>query len=289
MERVLIDLDQSIWGEYISTTFEIPFIKFRKRYFPDGESYFRVLDEVSNKEVVVICTLNNPNAKLLDLVFISKTLKENGALRIGLIAPYLPYMRQDIQFNPGEGINARYFASVISAHFNWLITVDPHLHRISTLENIFSISTRVLKSYQYIADWIRENVQNPLILGPDSESKQWVEKVAFETHSPYEVLEKIRMGDREVEEMLPDLSSYKDHTPVIIDDIISSGETMTRAVHNLARLGLAPPVCIGIHGIFADDAYSTLVNSGAREVVTCNTIKHPSNKIDVTQGLTKLL
>lgn len=289
MERVLIDLDDDIWGKYVNEKFNISPLKFKLRYFPDGESYFRVMEPVDGKEIVVICSLHEPNRKIFDLILISKTLKDYGAKRIGLITPYLAYMRQDKCFNEGEGVNARYFAEIISEHFNWVITVDPHLHRISSLEDIFPVSSRVLRSAPFISEFIKKNIPKPLILGPDSESKQWVSRVASEIQAPYQVLEKIRLGDRHVKETLPQVSEFEAYTPVLIDDIISTAQTLIQAVHNLKDLHLAPPVCIGIHAVFAEDAYEKLLDAGVKDVITCNTIKHPSNRIDVTPGLTRLL
>jgi ribose-phosphate pyrophosphokinase len=289
MERALIDLDENTWGASISSKFDIRNLKFRKRYFPDGESYFRVMEDVKGKEIVVVCSLNDPNAKILDLALISRTLRDNGAVRVGLIAPYLAYMRQDKQFNAGEGVNAKYFAEILSRHYNWLITVDPHLHRFRALEEVYSISTRVLRSAQFIADYIRENIHNPLIIGPDSESKQWVEQVALAIPAPFEVLEKIRLGDKEVKETAPYLANYQNHTPVLIDDIISTAQTLIQATKNIKKLNMKAPVCIGIHAIFADNAFADLVEAGVKDIVTCNTIRHPTNKIDVSGGLTKLL
>ena len=144
MERVLIDMDLGAWGKVIRRQFKIPELKMTRRNFPDGESYFRVLENVKGKEVIIICTLNDPNHKTVELVLLNKTLRENGAARVGLVAPYLPYMRQDKQFNPGEGISAKYYASIISENFSWFITADPHLHRISRLSSVFSISSRVV-------------------------------------------------------------------------------------------------------------------------------------------------
>ena len=71
------------------------------------------------------------------------------------------------------------------------------------------------------------------------------------------------------------------HTPVLVDDIISTAHTMIETVQHLRVAGMAPPVCIGVHPVFAGTAYDDLVAAGAAEVISCNTIQHPSNRIDV--------
>ena len=71
------------------------------RRFPDGESYVRLRDAVRDRDVVLVCTLNAPDEKTLPLLFAGRTARELGARRVGLVAPYLAYMRQDKRFQPG--------------------------------------------------------------------------------------------------------------------------------------------------------------------------------------------
>lgn len=250
--------------------------------FPDEESCVQIRTDVKNREVIFVASLDRPNKKILPLIFAADTAKNLGAKKIGLVVPYLPYMRQDKQFNPGEGISAIYFAKLISHHFNWLLTIDPHLHRIKSLSEIYSIPTTVLHIIDPIVDWIKENVIQPLLIGPDSESEQWVSAVAEKANIPYVISDKIRTGDRTVKVSIKGLEKYQNHTPVLIDDIISTAKTMTTTIKHLHDNHMTPPVCIGIHAIFAENSYNDLKNSGASKIVSCNTIKHPSNAIDVT-------
>lgn len=68
-----------------------------------------------------------------------------------------------------------------------------------------------------------------------------------------------------------------------MDDIISTARTMIETVNHLKNARMKPPVVIGVHAIFSGNAYEDLHKAGTKEIVTCNTIKHVSNKIDVTQ------
>ena len=250
------------------------------RQFPDQETYIKIESDVKNKHVVMICTLNQPDTKLLPLYFLSQTAKELGAKSTAIVAPYLAYMRQDKRFQAGEGITSTYFAKLISSFADFLITIDPHLHRRSTLSEIYTIPTKVLHAANLISDWIKNNIEKPLLVGPDSESAQWVSEVAHNANAPFIVLEKIRKGDEEVAVSVPDVEKYKNHIPVLVDDIISTAQTMIATIGHLKNAGMQTPVCIGVHGIFANNAYTNLLNTGAT-VITCNTIIHESNKINV--------
>jgi ribose-phosphate pyrophosphokinase len=250
------------------------------RTFPDGETYLRLIDNMAGRAVVLVCTLQHPNDKLLPLLFAATTARELGATSVGLVAPYLAYLRQDSRFQPGEAVTSRHVAHLISEAFDWLVTVDPHLHRYSSLEEIYRIPARIVHAAPLIARWIRDNVRDAVIIGPDSESKQWVSEVAEDAGVPFAVLEKHRHGDRQVTIDAKNIDSLTDRTPVLVDDIISSGRTMIETVRVLSPLGKSPPVCIGVHGLFADQADKILARAGAR-VITCNTVPHSTNAIDV--------
>jgi ribose-phosphate pyrophosphokinase len=258
---------------------------FETRTFPDGETYVRILSDVKDKKVILVCTLHNPDSKLLPLYFMAKTAKELGAKSVTLIAPYLSYMRQDTVFQPGEAVTSTYFAQIISSMADTLITIDPHLHRRSSLSEIYTIPSRVEHAANHISSWIKYTVEKPILIGPDSESEQWVAEVAKNANAPYIILTKVRHGDRDVEISVPLIEKHKDFTPVLVDDIISTGRTMIETIKHLKTAGMKPPICVGVHAVFAGNAYQEILNSGAKEIITCNTIPHESNRIDISDLL----
>lgn len=251
------------------------------RRFPDGESYICVESSVKEKTALVLAVLREPDAKMLPLIFLAATLRDLGAKRIILVAPYLPYMRQDRHFRAGEGITSVYFAGIISEWFDALVTVDPHLHRRKSLNEIYSIPSFALHAAPLISNWIRENIEKPLLVGPDNESEQWVKSVADAAAAPFVVLEKVRRGDRDVEISVPQIEKWNGRTPILVDDIISTAKTMIETVGHLKDLQFNPPVCIGVHALFAGNAYADLLEAGVEKIVTCNTVPHESNNIDV--------
>jgi len=258
---------------------------FTVRRFPDGESYVRLLCDVEGQQAVVVCTLFQPDDKILPLYYLTKLLKDSGAQSVTLVAPYLSYMRQDKVFNPGEAVTSDYFAVLLSSFVDRLITIDPHLHRHGSMSEFYTIPCKVIHAAPLLSDWIRQNVVNPVIVGPDSESEQWVSEVAQKAGAPFLVLEKVRRGDHDVDVSTPVVEPYASHTPVLVDDIISTANTMIETVKHLRAKGMAPPVCIGVHPVFAGNAFDDLVAAGAAGVISCNTIQHPSNRIDVAEIL----
>ena len=250
------------------------------RHFPDHESYIRVKSAVQSKPVAILCSLNSPDTKIMSIIFLSQTLKELGATHITLIAPYLGYMRQDKRFQDGEAITSDIFAKLLSPYIRRLITIDPHLHRHKRLEEIYNCACTVLTAAPLMAAWIAAHVPNPLIIGPDMESEQWVANVAQRAKAPYIILEKTRHGDRDVEILLPDATPHKKRTPVLVDDIISTGSTLIKAIGLLQQQGFTHSICMATHGLFSDADYQRLQQTGTH-IVTSNTISHPTNAIDI--------
>ena len=258
---------------------------FTVRRFPDGESYVRLLCDVEGRQAAVVCTLFQPDDKILPLYYLSRLLKDSGAQSVTLVAPYLAYMRQDKVFNPGEAITCEYFAALLSSAVDRLITIDPHLHRYSYMSELYTVPCKVIHAAPLLSDWIRQNVVNPVIIGPDSESEQWVSEVAAKAGAPFLILEKVRHSDHDVDVSKPVVEPFSSHTPVLVDDIISTAHTMIETVEHLRVAGMAVPVCMGVHPVFAGNAYDDLIVAGAARVVSCNTIQHPSNCIDVADML----
>lgn len=256
--------------------------------FPDGEVHVRLQTPVSDAEVVIVCTLDRPDEKVLPLLWLAIAARQGGARRVGLVAPYLAYMRQDAVFRPGEIRTAEHFAKLLTGYFDWLVTVDPHLHRIPNLSDIYGVPATAVQAARAVAAWVQAHVANPLLVGPDEESRQWVEHVATLCGAPWTVLKKTRHSAWKVEVSAVGADLDLARTPVLMDDIISTGRTMVAAAHLLCRAGLPRPLCVAVHAVFAGDAYSEL-SAVAADVVTCDTIAHPTNRIELTEPLVEAI
>jgi ribose-phosphate pyrophosphokinase len=258
--------------------------QLEQRHFPDDESYLRVASDVYGTSAVLVCALDRPDTKLLPLAFAADTLRDLGVRRVGLVAPYLAYMRQDRRFHPGEAVTSRTFAKLLSQHVDWLVTVDPHLHRYHALTEIYTIPAEVVHAAAPMAKWIREHITRPLLIGPDRESAQWVSEVATAAGADYVVCDKERRGDREVSIVMPDLSNYMDRQAVLIDDVASSGRTLSVAAGQLQAMGFAKPDCLVVHPLFAGDSFEVL-SQATRQIASTNTINHESNQIDIAEAI----
>lgn len=260
-----------------------------RRQFPDGETYLRLRSTVDRQDIVLLCTLDRPDSKLLPLLFAAAAARAQGARSVGLIAPYLSYMRQDRAFHPGEAITSKTFARLLSDGLDWLITLDPHLHRYTSLDAVYTVPSFVATAAAPIAAWVGREVDNPVIIGPDEESRQWVARIAKLAGARSTVFRKTRQGDFDVSITADEAFTRAGATPVIVDDIASSARTMIEAVQLLRRAGMPPPVCVAVHPIFAGDAYEKLLAAGARKIVSTNAVPHASNAIDISGEIGALI
>lgn len=113
-------------------------------------------------------------------------------------------------------------------------------------------------------------------------SEQWVSQIAEQSGHPFLIGSKQRFGDRDVRVNLPDLSSYQQCAVVIIDDVISSGQTILKCIVALQAQGIEWIKCASVQGIFANGADAQLPAAGLDELATTNTIVHRSNVMDIT-------
>ena len=256
--------------------------------FPDGESYVRIRGDVGNSDTFLVCTLADPDRQFLPLVFAARVLRAAGARRVSLIAPYLAYMRQDRAFAVGEAVSSRIFADLISREFDRLITVDPHLHRIASLQEIYSIPATVVHTSELIGTWVRDHVASPIVLGPDAESAQWAKSIARDAGCPWGVFRKERRGDREVHLIAPSLDEHRTRTPVLVDDIISSGATLIQAAKLLRAADMLLPYCIAVHAL-CDEGTAAEIQGLGQSLLTSDSIPNPHSAFGVASLIAEQL
>ncbi|HMO67898.1 MAG TPA: ribose-phosphate diphosphokinase, partial [Novosphingobium sp.] len=196
------------------------------RRFPDGESLVRVTGAADT--ALLFRSLDDPNAKLVELLLAASALRDGGARRVVLVAPYLAYMRQDMAFHPGEAVSQRVIGQLLADAFDGVVTVDPHLHRIASLgEAVPGIPALALSAAPAIAAAIASDLDPAtLLVGPDSESRPWVESIARPLGLDVLVGEKVRHGDREVALGVPGCEAARGRPVMLVDDLISSGTTL---------------------------------------------------------------
>jgi len=258
------------------------------RRFPDGESLLR-LPPVLPEQVIICRSLDRPNDKLVELLLAAENARALGARHLTLVAPYLCYMRQDKAFNEGEAVSQQIIGRFLAGVFDTLLTVDPHLHRISNLAEAVPATAAIsLSAASQMGVFLARRASHPLIVGPDEESGQWVREVAGSASLEYVVAKKIRQGDRQVEISLPQCD-YAGRDIVLVDDIGSTGATLAVAARALREAGAGRIDVLVTHALFVGDALAQMNAAGISEVWSSDSVSHSSNIFELAPLLASAL
>ncbi|MDD3797753.1 MAG: ribose-phosphate diphosphokinase [Novosphingobium sp.] len=256
---------------------DIPVHEVAVRRFPDGESLVRV--ENATPTAILYRSLDDPNAKLVELLLAAAALRDNGAARVILVAPYLAYMRQDIAFHPGEAVSQKVIGALLARHFDAVVTVDPHLHRIHSLGQVMPGIAAVALSAAPALSAALDDTAAPVVVGPDSESRQWVEAIATPLGLDVLVGAKHRRGDREVSIAIDGIGEVAGRKAVLVDDVIASGATLIEAAQLLRDAGAIAVEALATHCLASADDLARMKAAGITRVRSTDSVAGPTATI----------
>lgn len=257
-----------------------PAVTIGRHRFPDGETRLR-LPPALPPDVVMLRGLQDPNAKLTELLLAAGGARALGVRRLWLVSPYLAYMRQDMAFTPGEVVSQRVLGGLLAQAFDAVVTVDPHLHRIATLDEVLPGRRGVaLSAAPLLGAWVAAQVPGALLLAPDEEAGQWVRAAAQGPGLDFAVCHKDRHGDREVDVALP-RTEVRGRAVVLLDDVASTGRTLAAAARGALAAGAASVDVAVTHALFIGDALATVKAAGVRQVWSSDAVAHASNAVSV--------
>ena len=280
MSLVLAFQDEAVLAQSLATAMGWPLAWVDEHNFPDGETRLRLPPHLP-PQVVLLRGLQQANTRLTPLLLAAAGARELGAQQITLISPYLAYMRQDIAFTPGEVVSQRHLGRLLAASFDAVITVDPHLHRVTTMDEVVPGRRGVaLTAAELLGGHVARQVPGALLLAPDEEAGQWVRRAALAHGLDHAVCRKQRHGDRDVEVSLPD-HDVAGRAVVLLDDVASTGRTLIAAARGALDRGAASVDVAVTHALFMGDALAQVHAAGVRQVWSTDCVPHPSNAVSV--------
>jgi ribose-phosphate pyrophosphokinase len=257
------------------------------RRFPDGESL--VQTPASATTAILYRSLDNPNGKLFELLLAASALRDLGAQRVVLVAPYLAYMRQDRAFEPGEAVSQKVIGRLIADHFDAVLAVDPHLHRTATLSTVVPrIPAYSLSAAAALADAIGVE-RRPILVGPDAESRQWVTAIAERHGLETLVGTKERRGDRDVTLKIEGIAAVTRRRAVIVDDTVSSGATLIACARLVADAAASSIEAAVTHCLAGPDDLRALSLAGISHLHATDTVAGPHSTIPLAGMIARSL
>lgn len=254
--------------------------------FPDGESLVRV--DPPAERAILYRSFDRPNDKLIELALAAAALRDGGCRDITLVAPYLAYMRQDRAFHPGEAVSQRVIGRLIAGVVDRVLTVNPHLHRTSMIEAVFpGIGALAVDAAPAFADaLLAEGIaRDALVLGPDAESRPWVEALAARLGVKGMTARKRRAGDQSVTLTLPAGTLLGGRTVLILDDIVSTGTSLAECARAAKAAGAARIEALVIHALHDAATERRLAAAGIERLRSTDSVAHPSNAVPLASLL----
>lgn len=260
------------------------FLDTEVKQFPDGEVYIRFLGEVAKNEVVVVQSLGHqPNQYLVELFLMIDALKDLKAKQIIVVLPYFAYARQDERFKPGEAISLKTMSRLIeNAGADYIFTIDSHRHRVIDQDTLTKIPLKDLTAMAELAKYVNSKfeLRNPAVIGPDVEAGAWAKIAAEALSVDYDALEKKRYNAQTVE-IKPQRLDLKNRDVLIVDDIISTGNTIIKAIDVIKKNGASNIYVACTHALLVLNALVRIYQAGAIDVVGTDTVSSPISHVSV--------
>lgn len=271
-----LKLSKKIANYYGNNLNKIKFIKFS-----DGEYVISFKESVFNKQIFIIGSTFPPADNLMELLLICDTAKRASAKDITLVIPYFGWARQDRKDKPNTSISAKLVANLItSAGATRIITMDLHADQI---EGFFDISVNHIYSYNIFMKYIKKlKLENLTFASPDMGGTKRARNYAIKFGCSVIVCYKERNKANEIEFMKL-IGDVKNKNVIIVDDIVDTAGTLTKAANLIKKKGALSVRAIVTHPILSGDAYQKIENSHLSQLITTNTIpiKILSPKIEI--------
>lgn len=244
---------------------KIPSVKIEKSFFLEGELNVKIKEDLKEEEVIIISNIMTEN--ILEFLFIVDAAKRMGAKIKRIIIPFLSYARQDKLYTRGESVSGAVICSILKSLKIPIVVFDIHSLRLRKYLKFENVSLLPLFIEELPKkDWV--------VISPDKGGVERAKKIAKILEAPLLIIKKVR--NNHINMWLNKELPKED--VLIVDDMISSGTTILKAVKILKKKGAKNIYCISTHGLFIGGARSKLLKSGIKKIFVTNSLPIKSSK-----------
>lgn len=276
------------FGQKIADFLDVGFVHFEKRIFPDGEVCPRIMEEISDDHVVFVNRMALPavpNTYYMETLLAMKCLRGMGVDKIDVVMPYFVYSRQDKVFRKGEPHSARYVLDLLKhCGASRFFTVVSHVDRTKDMIDA-DLPAYNVDGFSAIGKYLKNlRLDNPLILGADLSVDVFTQRVAHALGVDGTAIEKKRNYDTGELTVVERKIDCEGRDLVIVDDIISSGGTMMKAIEIGRGCGAKRIIAAAVHGVFSQGTLDR-VKMKTWKTVTTDTVINPAAEISVAEKI----
>ncbi|MFN2452375.1 MAG: ribose-phosphate diphosphokinase [Candidatus Dormibacteria bacterium] len=258
-------------NERIAREIGVPLTEMQVSRFADGEYDVKIAESVRGHDVFVIQPTCHPvSENLVQLFLILDALHRASSTRVNAVIPYYGYARKEKKTQPRDPISAKLMANVIElAGAQRMITVDLHAEAI---QGFFDIPVDALNAAKILARHVRERHRDGVVVvSPDVGGTERARRLARILDAPIAICDKRRPRDDQVE-VVNVIGDVKGRHCVIIDDLISTGSTLSNAARALRVNGATGVDVVATHGVLVPGALERLHEAPIDEICITDTI-----------------
>ena len=246
--------------------------------FSNDNTFVRILENIREQDVFIVQPLGAPvNDNLMELLIMIDTAKRASAGRITAVIPYYAYGRSDKKDQPRVPITARLVANLIEvAGANRVLTIDLHAGQI---QGFFNIPVDELSAIPMLARYYMEkNFEDVVVTATDIGDAKRAGDTAKILNADIAIIEKHRIGNKEMVEASNLIGDVEGRTAIIVDDEMLTGGTVIAATEALMEHGAKEIWCGVTHGVLSGKAPELIENSAIKEFLTTDTLPIPDTK-----------
>ncbi len=247
------------------------------RPFSDGETFVKILDNVRGGDVFLLQSISPPvNHNLMELLIMVDAFRRSSAQSITAVIPYYGYARQDRKVEARVPITSKLVANLCAtAGINRLVTMDLHAGQI---QGFFDIPVDHLYANPVLLDYFKQlNLENLVVVSPDAGGVERARAFAKRIEASIAIIDKRRTDYNEAE-VMNIIGDIEGKNALVLDDIIDTAGTLTKAVQVLMEKGVKSVYAAGTHAILSGPAIERIENSAIKELVITNSIPLPEEK-----------
>ncbi|GGG67739.1 ribose-phosphate diphosphokinase [Paenibacillus radicis (ex Gao et al. 2016)] len=245
--------------------------------FKSGEVYVHYEETIRNCDVFLVQSFSHPiNEHFIELLVMIDAAKRASAKTINIIMPYYGYARQERKAAPREPISAKMVADVLTTvGANRVLTIDLHAPAI---QGFFNIPVDHMTALDLLSDYLKsKNIKNPVVVSPDAGRASTAEKLANYLDTSFAIMIKKRPAHNE-SSITHVIGDVQGQTPIIIEDLIDTGNTIVNVVESLKERGAEDVYVCATHPLFSGNAIERLDHPNIKEVVVTDSILLPDNR-----------